>query len=340
MRAPGRGEVAERHVRQRRLADARRAAEQDERARARGRRRGPGRARRCRSQARRALGADLAQRAPAAPTGPGGARGRARAARAAARSSTSVFHSPHDGHWPCHFGRLRAAGGAGEHGGRLGHLRSLGRGAGRIRPGLLAARVAVRLRSWRCAALTASPRGKGGGGGSRRASSSSGAREFGVRSARVSQQSSKGRAPRGERRGARVRATQSQDSRAATPRAADCRPATAPSLDAAVSAAQHRTTRAETDRPRSLAPLQELLHDRQEALGLLDVRHVARVLEEHPLAVAQALVHRRHRRAGGPRRARRRRAARAPRSRRRRSVMSKSLIVPTTVNSVGPFMVP
>jgi hypothetical protein len=33
---------------------------------------------------------------------------RLRAARAppplGARSSASVFHSPHDGHWPCHFG--------------------------------------------------------------------------------------------------------------------------------------------------------------------------------------------------------------------------------------------
>ena len=56
------------------------------------------------AQARRALGADLAQgHRPGARAAPP-ARAPRGAAPLGARSSASVFHSPHDGHWPCHFG--------------------------------------------------------------------------------------------------------------------------------------------------------------------------------------------------------------------------------------------
>ena len=76
------------------------------------------------------------------------------------------------------FRRLRAARGAGEHGGRLGHLRSLGAGAVESAPAACA-RVVVRLRWWRGAALQQHHRGEGRCAGSGRGSSSSGAVSWG-----------------------------------------------------------------------------------------------------------------------------------------------------------------
>ena len=74
--------------------------------------------------------------------------------------------------------RLRAARGAGEHGGRLGHLRSLGRGPVASAPG----RLVLRLRWLALRSALQHHRGKGGGRGSGRAPSSSGACALGVRS--------------------------------------------------------------------------------------------------------------------------------------------------------------
>ena len=93
---PGRGLEQER-----RLADARLAAEQDERARARARRRGRGRARRCRSASAGASASPMSARA----TGVGRAgtdRGRAaaRARRSRTTVSTRVFQPPQARHWP------------------------------------------------------------------------------------------------------------------------------------------------------------------------------------------------------------------------------------------------
>ena len=105
MRAPGAREVAQRHAGQRRLADARRAAEQHERA---GHEAAaehaveladPGRQPRdaAAGWTSRSATARAARPRRAAPPRAGAAA----AARAGARSSTSVFHSPQPGHWPC-----------------------------------------------------------------------------------------------------------------------------------------------------------------------------------------------------------------------------------------------
>ena len=141
MRAPGAGEVAERHRGQRRLADPGRAAEQHERARARARRRARGRARRCRSQGARARSASTSRSGDrrAGRAGAGALprpRRRGRAARA--RSSTSVFHSAAARALPVPLRRLCAAGGADEDGGRRGPwvTLTLGSRADGFAPGL------------------------------------------------------------------------------------------------------------------------------------------------------------------------------------------------------------
>ena len=102
-RAPaGQREVAQRHVRERRLADARRAAEQDERAGHEAAAEHAVELADAGRKPRHALGADVAQGAPARPGAAPARRGRERPrCGGAARSSTSVFHASQPGHCPC-----------------------------------------------------------------------------------------------------------------------------------------------------------------------------------------------------------------------------------------------
>ena len=95
-----------------------------------------------RAQARRALGADLAQRDRPRDRA-GGARGAGTAAGGALLGQRVPLAARRALAVP--FGRLGSARGAGEHGGRLGHLRRVGRGpvasapAGGVRVALVVA---------------------------------------------------------------------------------------------------------------------------------------------------------------------------------------------------------